>query len=308
VVLPAPRTTDHVLIEDYRAAVDAALDTAPAGIDEGRALAPESTTFRRDMLRFLAEGGTAYTCALGAGASDDLLPVALDHPDLAFCAIGDRVVDPPANVFAIDVRTEELAYLAGVAAAASAADRPRPADEVPTLGFVARRTTPHTEGQRQAYTEGVRSVIEGARIISEFVGNVSDDDQRDVTAGLVANQYLGGAEAVYVASDTDASRAVEVAREAQRPIVGLAPALAEALAADDPPPVLFTGRVSLEPVLALALERYVTGFTGGVASLGLLDDVLETVPGLPELYAPVADRVDPIERQVRAGELTIERP
>ncbi|MBW3662072.1 MAG: BMP family ABC transporter substrate-binding protein [Actinobacteria bacterium] len=307
VVLPPPRTTDHVLIEDYRAAVAALLETDPEGIDEARVVAPESVTFRRDMLRFLAEEDTAYTCALGAGASEDVLPIARDHPDLAFCAVGDRVVEPPANVLTVDVRIEELAYLAGVAAAASAAEQPRPEGEVPTLGFVARQATPHTEGQRRAYTEGVRSVVEGARIVSEFVGNVSDADQRDVTAGLVANQYLGGAEAVYVASDIDASRAVEVAREAQRPIVGLAPALGQALATEDPPPVLFTGRVAVEPVLALVLERYVTGFTGGAATFGLADDVLEPVPGLPDLYAGVAASVEPVEGQMRAGELVIER-
>lgn len=307
VVLPPPRTSDHLLLEEYREAALATMRQGVDGVDRQRILEPEAVQFRRDVLRFLAEQDTAYTCALGAGAAADVGTVARDHPELAFCAIGDRDDEPLENVLAIDVRVEELAYLAGVAAAASTLDVFRPDGQVPTLGFVARRATEHTEGQRQAYTDGARSVIDEVRVVSEFVGNVDDDVQRDVTAGMVANQYLSGAEAVYVASDTDASRAVEVAREAQRPIVGLAPALAAALDEPDPPPVLLTGRAVLEPAVSVALARFVTGFTGGALSLGLADGVLEPVPGLAELYAEVADQLEPVERRLRSGDLVVQR-
>lgn len=307
IVLPPPRTSDHLLLEDYRAAAREALAALDAGVDRERILEPAGVLFRRDLVRFLAERGTSYTCAFGAGAANDVVQVARDHPDLAFCVLGDREDNPPENVLAVDVRLEELAYLAGVAAATSTLDRVRPADAVPTLGFVARRATEHTEGQRKAYADGARSVLEDVRVVSEFVGSVADEEQRDATAGIVANQYLSGAEAVYVASDTDASRAVEVAREAQRPIVGLAPALLAALDEPDPPPVLLAGRVVLAPAVDIALSRFVTGFTGGALSFGMADGVVEPVPGVAELFDEVSDAVGAVESALRSGDLVVQR-
>ena len=92
-------------------------------LDDGelRVVTADDRSFLPDMASFLAAEGYDLVCVVGAGAEAAVRDVAASSPSTRFCAAPARPDDMPANVLPIDLRVEELGYLAGIALAADGA-------------------------------------------------------------------------------------------------------------------------------------------------------------------------------------------
>lgn len=83
---------------------------------EVRVVRADSATFLTDLVAFFTTEGYDLVCVAGDGAASAVTEVAVTSPGTRYCAV-PASGQTPANVLPIDVRIEELGYLAGVALA-----------------------------------------------------------------------------------------------------------------------------------------------------------------------------------------------
>lgn len=83
---------------------------------EVRVVRADAAAFLTDLVAFFTTEGYDLVCAAGDGAAGAVTAVAPTSPGTRYCAV-PATGQTPANVLPIDVRIEELGYLAGVALA-----------------------------------------------------------------------------------------------------------------------------------------------------------------------------------------------
>lgn len=236
-------------------------------LSELRVVAPNAEDYAGDVAELLAGEGYDLVCVLGADSARIVLELADAFPATSLCAMpADDQEDLPSNVRLIDLRQEEVAYVAGVAAAAAAPRSP------PVL--VTRAEGAEPDQLRQALVNGYRSGDGQGRIsVLELGADPSAGDIEDVAARLAR------AEARTVLFDTGGA---DVAlRDALAPRLARLLVVGDAELLVDPPegPAI----LGVRRQLAVLLEPVITGlldtFESGVASRGFADEALALATG-----------------------------
>jgi basic membrane lipoprotein Med (substrate-binding protein (PBP1-ABC) superfamily) len=279
---------------------------------EIRVVVADDPTFVADIVGYFAAEDYGLVCALGPQAADAVRRIAATAPNTQFCAapaVPDRM---PGNALAIDVRAEEAAFLAGVAAATIAPGAP--VGIVPSVAAHARGR------QEQAVREALRHLgVTGGVIVGGAVGTEADAD-----AQAAALYSLGIGTVLALAGDADpgvVTAAAAAAAADETPTASPAPTATEtpapaapprtvagspALVADDESePVILVIEWHLEEAIAVAVQRFLNGWDTTPVSLGLVDGVL--VVEVPS--TPYADQVRPAVTTARdeivAGTLSV---
>lgn len=91
---------------------------------ELRVATADSAPFVEDLTRFFTSEGYDLVCVVGSGAEAAVRDVASSSPSTRFCAAPASAEGMPDNVLPIDLRVEELGYLAGAALAADGLTSP----------------------------------------------------------------------------------------------------------------------------------------------------------------------------------------
>jgi len=119
-------------------------------------------------LRGLADRGVGLVVVgLGYDGSEATIAVAADHPDTRFVA-WETDGPVPDNVTNIDFRSEEGAYLAGVAAASH--------NRTGIIGFIGMWQVPIIEAYRAGFEAGARSVTPGIEVRSAYLAQFPDSE------------------------------------------------------------------------------------------------------------------------------------
>lgn len=303
------------------AAAEVAARQLPAlvdGIGDIRVVIADDEGAMPDLVRLFASEQYDLVCALGPGALDAVLGVARDLPSTRFCAAPVIAAEVPANVLAVDIRAEEMAFLAGVMAGAYAPDRP------PLM--VVGPGTHASARQQQAFRDGFASTSPPADVVPIIVGPVEDADE---AVAAVEEHLRSGVSAVYAeAGEADVGvRTAAEAETARRAQVRATPEASEDPALSAPGTVLVVGGpsvLSLEegaPVpeevayvveidwaraVVVAAERLTGTWEGGVVSIGLLEDALRFVDDDGAALPPaVRTRVEDTRAGIVDGRLTI---
>lgn len=277
-------------------------------------------SFVEDLAEFLAVEGFGLVCVLGPSAEDVVRDLAPRSPSTRFCAApaqgGESV---PDNVLPIDVRIEELAYLAGIALGTDL-----------EAGPVAAVTAEGAD--RDRLRSGLRAgLLEvGLRPASvRFAAPVDEEDAVERTRSLLADGVRGvldlaggrGGSVVEVAtserlpvptSSPSPTEGTEPPEEPGQEFAGLV--LGGPLApSEDPLPeqVLTVLDVRLERALVLALQRHVGDWDPSPATVGVADDAIVVVPNeqarSPAVGSAVEDAVEAVRRgDVAPGGPTVE--
>ncbi|MBW3621041.1 MAG: BMP family ABC transporter substrate-binding protein [Actinobacteria bacterium] len=266
-----------------------------------RVVQPDTPAFVEDVTELLADRGADLVCVLGPASGAAVRAVAPRFPETEFCATPalSEPGDLPPNVLQIDVRVEEVAYLAGVAA--YVADPARPA------GFIAGESEYGTDRQRAAFVAGINAVA--SEPVTPYVGFPAGDEERGYE--LAAPQYAAGVRVIFTAAgegDVGVHRAAEEAAGTRALVVGSQRTLAPGTVtgAEDAPPaaVLMTTVLHVAVPVGLALEQVLGTWEGGQASVGLQEGALGVAPGGSPRYRAVAAAVDEARRRIEAGEFT----
>lgn len=310
VVLPpgdeAPLTTNGT-----RTAAQAVDDHFRDAVGEFRSVAADPGAFVGDVATVLAEQGYDLVCVVGSGAAEVVLRIAPTFPATRFCGVPAPGVtdaeDVPANALLVDVRMEEAAYLAGIAAAA-APRRPSPSPTGGTspapaaAGFVADGTRPLTPRQRAAFVAGL---ADGPGAPPTARVDVTPTDDEEVAARATA-QLEAGVPVVFVA-DASSDAGVLDAAAANDGLVIVHRDRAR-FAGDTPEEVLVWFLLDVSVALDEAVGRAVGGWEGGIASVGLAEDAIRPQAGAASSSTTTFARVREAAAAIRDGSRTVPGP
>lgn len=319
VVSPEPALT--------AAAADIGVRGVSTGMPDGtelRVVTADDASFVPDVATFLATEGYDLVCAVGAGAEEAIREVAPTSPSTRFCAApavpGDGL---PPNVFPVDVRVEELGYVAGVALAVDGVDGP--------IGLLTSMTTWAPPRIRAGLVAGlvasgvaapdVRLVgpIEDVEAAEEQVGNLLEagtDGVLSLTGALdatvrdllVATPVTEPPAPTPTATDGAPSPSPSPT-EAEDRFAGLV-AGPEARPAEDGAElaelVLAVLELHLEEAVALAVSRHLGEWSTEPASVGLADGTFRVDVGTSDRADAVSAAVGEALAAIRDG--TIEVP
>lgn len=164
------------------------------------------------FLRELAETKPALIIAVGFLQKDAVEKTAKDYPGVRF-AIIDSVVDAP-NVASLVFREEEGSYLVGAIAGLTT--------KTQAVGFVGGMRIPLITKFEVGFTDGVRAVNPGAKVLVDYVGvgptAFNDPDKgKAVAARLIAR----GADIIYHAAGGSGRGVIDAAAEHKRLAIGV---------------------------------------------------------------------------------------
>lgn len=267
----------------------------------------ENPAFLPDLAGFFAAEGHELVCVLGPDAGSVVRDVAPRAPGTRFCAapVAAEAGTLPDNVLPVDVRVEELGYLAGVALGTDL-DR----------GPVAALTDPSGAVRPPRLRAGLRAglLAVGLRRPDVVMARLPTDSSQvaprvrsllgDGVRGLVG---LAATDAVReVASRTD----VEAPAPTRSPTAGAPPpprpvglVLAGPVPGDLPPHVLAVIDVHLHEAVLVALRRHLEEWDPTPVVLGVADDTIVAVANTRARSPGVATALADAEAALRAGEV-----
>lgn len=269
----------------------------------------EDPAFIPDLTGFFAAEGHGLVCVLGPEAGSVVREAAPRAPGTRFCAapVAADAQELPDNVVAVDVRIEELGYLAGVALGADL-DRGPVAALTDPLGAV---PVPRLRAGLRA---GLRST--GLRVPEVVMATLPEDPE--AVAARVRSLLGDGARGLLGLAATDvvtrvATRA-EVAAPAptrspatgppappRRPALVLAGPVPDGRAL--PPQVLAVIDVHLHEAVLVALRRHLEDWDPTPVTIGVADDAIVAVPNPRARSSRVATTLAEADAALRADEV-----
>jgi hypothetical protein len=323
VVSPEPAATASATAVGTRAAAGRLL-----GDTELRVVTADAPSFVTDLTSFFAADGYDLVCAVGPGAEEAVREVAPTSPSTRFCAAPARPDDMPANVLPIELRVEEVGYLAGLAMAADGGEG--------AAALVASRTTWAPRRMQAGLRAGLGA---GGRADPEVrrVGPVADEDAVAEAVPPLLEGGVGGVlswtgeldaavraqlEATPVVTPTPPTPSPTATDAASPPPPAPSPSPSpspppdrfaalvagpEARAEGEPPAdlVLAIVETHLEQAVALAVGRHLDGWDPEPVSVGLSDGAFRVSVGPSDRASAVAPAIGDAVAALRAGELEV---
>lgn len=310
VILPPRGQLDGAVWDQLAASLQPLAEEPPEGISQLRLHTPGSRVFARDLAGLFGERGLDLVCAVGADALSVTQEASTTYRGTRYCAAPADRDDPPVTelqteeveageVVRLEVRSEELGHVAGVAARRRAGD-----------GSVGLLIGDGPGGVR--FAAGLEAGLEGAEVVlpEQLDGELGTEaDLAERAAVLVEHDV----EVVVLDGSAGSLAALEVL-DGSSALVG--------------PAGLLGGAVADEVVLAWStrwqrvLDPLLTGLAGedpGRRSFGFEQEVFDLASGPASnvaVGAAVADAVaaisegtrDPLEPAPQAGRPPVAPP
>lgn len=298
------------------------LAASPGAAEEIRYAVADEPVFVEDMVAFFTEEGYDLVCVIGDGAADAVRRVAETSPRTRFCATPARANELPANVLPIDIRVEEIGYLAAVATAAAAPGT--------TMGIVPSRAPYALNRIETAAEQGLADQGTAADVpVAPSAADVEETTERALEL------YRGGVSTILALWGVDAEAVLEAAEVEPAPEETTSPSPEPtASPTREPPPRLVIGGPDLAPdasgdaeteteepefherVLAIvevrpaaairvAIERLLTDWSNEPGSIGVAQEAIDVV-GTPTSFGrQAAAAIEAAREAIIAGEVTV---
>lgn len=297
---------------------------------ELRVVTADDVSFVEDLATFFAAEGYDLVCLVGAGAERAARLVAPTAPATRFCVTPSSATDLPGNVLPIDVRVEELGYVAGAALAADGVVGP--------VGLLSGRTTFEPARMQAGLQAGLASGG-AADVTLQVVGPLRDEE---ATEEAVLDLLEVGADGVLsLAGALDAAtRQVLVEQPITPPtddatdgatgdpteepeappdatatpteaeprfaaLVGGPESRPEEDGAELPELLLLVLELHLEEAVAVAVDRHLGTWETAPASVGLADGAFRVDLGTSPRARAVADAVTGAVDALREGAVEV---
>ena len=150
---------------------------------------------------------------VSSNGDDALVQVAEEYPEQKFINLDNTMEEPPANVFVMAPRNNEMSYLAGVVAALKAQELGE--DKV---GFVGGMDIPGINEFLIGYIEGAQSVDENMKVASSYVGSFTDTAKGKEKAILL---YDSGISIIFAAAGQSGLGVIDAAAEKGKLVIGV---------------------------------------------------------------------------------------
>lgn len=309
VVLPTRQARSAEEIERERAAVE---EIGRRAIADGtiatlRTVVPDRVVAVGDVVELLAEEGHDLVCVLGPGAGRAVREVAPRFPGTRFCGAPAQFAGVPENALVFDLRIEEAAYLAGIAAAEAA-------DFIPA----SRGTMPAIIVSDSSAASRIQVAFDQGYSISrepEEPTRVRVASSSAVAFETASGLYEAGVNVILSLTGRLDEAIIDAAREVDRLViassavpVGASSEAPEDEEIDDSWGLMFLGE-NLSAAFRDAVAELATGWTGGQRRLGFRNGALTMSPGTSPIWPQIAPQVLPVRDELVAGtELGIGTP
>ncbi len=130
----------------------------------------------------MCEQGYDLILTISSNNDDALVQVAEEYPDQKFINLDDELADPPANVYIMGTKNNEMSYLAGAAGALKAAELGED-----KIGFVGGMDNPSINEFLVGYIEGAQAINPDIKVATSYVGSFTDTAKGKENALLLYN-------------------------------------------------------------------------------------------------------------------------
>lgn len=153
---------------------------------------------------------------------DNLVQVANEYPDIAFCIIAEDVIDQAenGNVYGIDFRTSEAAFLGGIVAADIASQNIEGTSGSKVIGFIGGMDESLAiQEYFLGYIQGAKYYDPDIKIVYNYVGGWNDPDTARTQALAQFND--AGAEVIFACAGGSGNGVHTAAAEVGKYVVGV---------------------------------------------------------------------------------------
>ena len=240
---------------------------------------------------------------ISSNNDDALVQVAEEYPDQKFINLDDELTDPPANVYIMGTKNNEMSFLAGAAGALKAAELGED-----TIGFVGGMDIPGINEFLVGYIEGAQAINPDIKVATSYVGSFTDTAKAKENALLL---YNSGLSVIFAAAGQSGLGVIDAAVEQGKFVIGVDSDQAEALKDSQPDmaAVIITSAIkNISDNAVKAVDRAMKGEIpyGTREVFGLADGAVGIAEN--EFYEQLLSeearaQIEELKQQVIAGEV-----
>ena len=240
---------------------------------------------------------------ISSNNDDALVQAAEEYPDQLFINLDDELTDPPANVYIMGTKNNEMSFLAGAAGALKAAELGED-----TIGFVGGMDIPGINEFLVGYIEGAQAINPDIKVATSYVGSFTDTAKAKENALLL---YNSGLSVIFAAAGQSGLGVIDAAVEQGKFVIGVDSDQAEALKDSQPDmaAVIITSAIkNISDNAVKAVDRAMKGEIpyGTREVFGLADGAVGIAEN--EFYEQLLSeearaQIEELKQQVIAGEV-----
>ena len=174
----------------------------------------------------MCEAGYDLILTISSNNDDALVQAAEEYPDQKFINLDDEMTNPPANVYIMGTKNNEMSFLAGAAGALKAAELCEN-----TIGFVGGMDIPGINEFLVGYIEGAQAINPDIKVSTSYVGSFTDTAKAKENALLL---YNSGLSVIFAAAGQSGLGVIDAAVEQGKFVIGVDSDQAEALKDSQP--------------------------------------------------------------------------
>ena len=163
---------------------------------------------------------------ISSNNDDALVQVAEEYPDQKFINLDDELTDPPANVYIMGTKNNEMSFLAGAAGALKAQELGED-----KIGFVGGMDIPGINEFLVGYIEGAQAINPDIKVATSYAGRFTDTAKGKENALLL---YNSGLSVIFAAAGQSGLGVIDAAVEQGKFAIGVDSDQAEALKDSQP--------------------------------------------------------------------------
>ena len=254
-------------------------------------------------LEDMCEADYDLILTISSNNDDALVQVAEEYPDQKFINLDDELTDPPANVYIMGTKNNEMSFLAGAAGALKAAELGED-----TIGFVGGMDIPGINEFLVGYIEGAQAINPDIKVATSYVGSFTDTAKAKENALLL---YNSGLSVIFAAAGQSGLGVIDAAVEQGKFVIGVDSDQAEALKDSQPDmaAVIITSAIkNISDNAVKAVDRAMKGEIpyGTREVFGLADGAVGIAEN--EFYEQLLSeearaQIEELKQQVIAGEV-----
>lgn len=169
----------------------------------------------------MCEKGYDLILTISGNNDDALVQAAQEYPDQKFINVDDEMEDPPANVYIMGTKNNEMSFLAGAAGALKAAELGEN-----KIGFVGGMDIPGINEFLVGYIEGAKEINPDIKVATSYVGSFTDTAKGKENALLL---YNSGLSVIFAAAGQSGLGVIDAAVAQNKFVIGVDSDQAESL-------------------------------------------------------------------------------
>ena len=278
-------------IEPIKEQLGVDVDYVEAGVD---------TSKYYPALVDMCEKGYDLILTISSNNDDALVQVAEEYPDQKFINLDDEMAEPPANVYIMGTKNNEMSFLAGAAGALKAGELGED-----KIGFVGGMDIPGINEFLVGYIEGAQAVNPDIKVATSYVGSFTDTAKGKENALLL---YNSGLSVIFAAAGQSGLGVIDAAVAQGKFVIGVDSDQYDAgLMSDGKSAVLTSALKRVDTAAYYFAEQVKNGtFQGGTMVFDASNDGIGFPKENPNLSDEIVKAMEDALAKIKSGEIVVD--